>query len=272
MLGFRTLLRWEFDHPDGRIRRAARAVDTATHPDAQGRGVFRALTLHALDAIAAEGVDFVFNTPNDQSRPGYLSMGWTAVGRVPIGFRIIRPSALVRIARSRVAAARFAPDTPGSGGVTVRDIVADAGLATLLAQQQSPTGLRTRRSAEYLAWRYGHDRLGYQVSVAPRGVRDGIAVYRVRARGAAREVVLCEVLTRPGDRSIAKTLVRAAQRAGAGDYLLGAGRSLPGFLPLPRRGPILTHRGLQPEPAAVAHTAAPPLDQWDLTLGDIELF
>ncbi|MDQ1476788.1 MAG: hypothetical protein QOE62_2017, partial [Actinomycetota bacterium] len=28
VVGFRTFLRWEFEHPDGRTRRAVRAVDT----------------------------------------------------------------------------------------------------------------------------------------------------------------------------------------------------------------------------------------------------
>lgn len=270
LLGFRTLLRWEFEHPDGRVRRAVRAVDTATHPDAQGRGVFRSLTLHALDAVAADGTDFVFNTPNDKSRPGYISMGWTMVGRVPVGVRVTRPAALLRIARARVAADRFAPERARTDCLTIHDVAADADLAALLAEQPAPSGVRTLRTVPYLVWRYGHARLGYQVVVAPRGVRDGIAVLRSRARGAAREVALCEVLTRPGDRSASRRLVRASQRAGAGDYMLRAGRAGRGFVPLPRRGPILTFRGLLPDPATAANRDAP--HEWDLTLGDIELF
>ncbi len=41
MIGFRTFLRWEFEDA-GRVVRAVRAVDTATHPDHRGRGIFRA--------------------------------------------------------------------------------------------------------------------------------------------------------------------------------------------------------------------------------------
>ena len=41
----------------------------------------------------------MFNTPNDQSRPGYLKMGWQVVGRVPIGVRPAR-SAVLRCAWS----------------------------------------------------------------------------------------------------------------------------------------------------------------------------
>ena len=102
IVGFRTFVRWEYQNPDGRPRRAVRAVDTATHPDYQGRGIFNRLTLHALDALRSEGVDFVFNTPNDKSRPGYLKMGWREVGRLPAS---VRPSGLrARSGRWRVRA------------------------------------------------------------------------------------------------------------------------------------------------------------------------
>src|SRR6185503_17396733 len=74
VVGFRTFLRWQFEHPDGRIRHAVRAVDTATSPAHQGRGIFRQLTITAIEELTTEGVDFVFNTPNDNSRPGYLRM------------------------------------------------------------------------------------------------------------------------------------------------------------------------------------------------------
>ena len=64
VVGFRTFLRWQFEHPDGRIRRAVRAVDTAPRPAFQGKGIFRRLTMTAVDELTADGVDFVFNTPN----------------------------------------------------------------------------------------------------------------------------------------------------------------------------------------------------------------
>src|SRR4029079_3500391 len=78
--GFRAFMRWEFEGA-GEVKRAVRTVDTATHPDYQGQGIFTKLTLAGLEELAAEGVDFVFNTPNDKSRPGYLKMGWHVLGR-----------------------------------------------------------------------------------------------------------------------------------------------------------------------------------------------
>ena len=91
VVAFRALMRWEFVR-GGKVLRAVRAVDTATDPDYQGRGLFRALTMHGLESVRAEGVDFVFNTPNDQSRPGYLKMGWREVGRLPAAVRFTGPT------------------------------------------------------------------------------------------------------------------------------------------------------------------------------------
>ena len=53
IVGFRTFLRWEFEDSTGIVQRAVRAVDTATHPDYQGQGIFRLLTMTAVDAMIA---------------------------------------------------------------------------------------------------------------------------------------------------------------------------------------------------------------------------
>ena len=103
IVGFRTFLRWNFRH-GGEVVRAVRAVDTATHPDFQGRGIFTKLTLSALDDLRAEGITMIFNTPNDKSRPGYLKMGWQQIGRLPARVLVTNVASVARIARSRVPA------------------------------------------------------------------------------------------------------------------------------------------------------------------------
>ena len=103
--GFRIFLCWELERGGAAVR-AVRAVDTATHSDYQGRGTFSRLTLHAIDALRADRVGFIYNTPNGQSRPGYLKMGWQPVARLPV---LARP----RLLGSLLAVARACP--PGSG-------------------------------------------------------------------------------------------------------------------------------------------------------------
>ncbi len=266
LAGFRALMRWEFVDED-RVVRAVRAVDTATHPDYQGRGIFTQLTLHAVEELRAEGVDFVFNTPNDQSRPGYLKMGWQVVGQQPTLVRPSRWHRLAVVAKARVPAERWS--TPSTAGVDAAAALRDPMLGDLLAAGAGGggrSGLRTHASPDYLRWRFGTPLLGYRVVVADGGVQQGVLIFRIRNRGPAREAAIVAVLTPRGDRRTARALVRTVARIADADYLLavGAGPVAPGGLVrLPRTGPLLTWRALAAE--------RPPAG-WDLTLGDIELF
>jgi GNAT superfamily N-acetyltransferase len=266
LAGLRVLMRWEFVD-GGQVVRAVRAVDTATDPDYQGRGIFTRLTLHAIDE--QEGVEFVFNTPNDQSRPGYLKMGWEVVGQLPT---LVRPTgwrSIPRIAQARVPAERWS--TPSAAGLDARTVLDDtAAVDALLARIGGPRpaaeGLSTHLTSAFLRWRYGTPLLGYRAVVAPGGVAAGMAIFRVRARGAAKEVALGAVLVPEGDRRTASRLVRAVARAADADYLLAIGHGPfgpGGLVRLPRVGPLLTYRAV---------TAVAPPVAWDLTLGDIELF
>lgn len=87
IVGVRAFMNWQWQNERKRIL-SVRAVDTATHPDFQGKGIFKKLTLRALEVAAAEGMDLVFNTPNASSKPGYLKMGWKEVGRIPLLFKV----------------------------------------------------------------------------------------------------------------------------------------------------------------------------------------
>lgn len=266
VVGFRTFSRWRFDQ-GGITVPAVRAVDTATHPDYQGRGIFSLLTRHALDALRDEGVAFIFNTPNDRSRPGYLKMGWQLVERLPVAATVRSPASLLRLVRARTPADKWS--APTGAGVAVAEVLADAGaLRGLLAAARPDDGrLRTARTPEYLAWRYGFGPLHYRAVVAPGGVDAGIVVFRVRRRGAALEAAVCEQIVPAGDDRTAPALVRRVLRETRADHAVHIGPARParGQLPVPGQGPTLVWR-------AVTATDMPPADRWALGLGDIELF
>jgi GNAT superfamily N-acetyltransferase len=86
LIGVRAFMRWEWRQGD-RIYKSVRAVDTATHPDHQGKGIFKKLTLQLVEQCKSEGIDFIFNTPNKSSKPGYLKMGWGSNGRLRLQLR-----------------------------------------------------------------------------------------------------------------------------------------------------------------------------------------
>jgi len=268
IVGFRTFLRWQFEHPDGRIRHAVRAVDTATAPAYQGRGIFRRLTMTAVESLTADGVDFVFNTPNANSRPGYLRMGWSTVGRMPLVVRVAGVSSALRMRASRVPAERRPVET--TAGIDARGLLDDARLVDLLATIAAPRGLRTVKTAAVLRWRYGLASLGYRAIAIDDDPSRGLAVFRLRRRGRAVEVGVSDILVPSGAAAAERQLLRAVAHDTGADYAIridGTARLVPhaGYLPFPGQGPVLTWR-----PLADA-SPAPSLRELDLALGDVEL-
>jgi GNAT superfamily N-acetyltransferase len=262
VVGFRTFLRWEFVL-DGRPVRAVRAVDTATHPDHQGRGIFTALTTHALAALREERVDFVFNTPNERSRRGYLRMGWQPVRRLPVLARPASVASLARIVRARTPADKWSLET--AAGSPIEELLGAPGVDALLGSLPDD-GLRTRRSAAYLRWRYGFAPLGYRTVGAGAGGRDGAVIFRLRRRGPAVEAAVCEELVPAGNASLTRRLLGQVLRTTGADYAIRLGDDGPrvGCVPLPGQGPTLLYR-------ALVRTTQPAPKTWRLALGDIEL-
>lgn len=272
VVGFRTFLRWRFQR-HGRTVAAVRAVDTATHPDYQGRGIFSKLTRHALDALADEGVSFVFNTPNHASLPGYLKMGWRRVTRLPVASRPRSPVALLRLARARTPADKWSLGT--NAGLPAAEVLDGERVGVLLdrvasrqaADAKTSAQLRTERSLEYLRWRYGFGPLCYRALLLSSDPADGIAIFRLRHRGPVSEAAVCEMLLPSDAATLGRQLLTRIVHDSGADHavVLGRARSSLGLLPVPGQGPTLVWR-------AVCETTPPAATAWDLQLGDIELF
>jgi len=274
LVGFRAFLRWEFRDPLGRTVIAGRAVDTATDPDFQGRGIFTRLTLEAVDALPAEGIELIFNTPNNKSRPGYLKMGWREVGRLPL---VVRPTsarfpAVVATAR-RAAGRQAVPSMVGEDPAVLFTGPTAPDVDRLIESLAGSAGLTTRRSSPFLAWRYGHEDLGYRVVLAGANASEGLAVFRSRRRGRAVEVVLCELLVPEGNRRVERRLLRQVAALPGADYVIRLDRrpvTRGGFVRLPGVGPVLACRSLRVSPTG--ESSVPPAAAWALTMGDVELF
>ncbi|MGH2625126.1 MAG: GNAT family N-acetyltransferase [Anaerolineales bacterium] len=266
VVAFRAFMRWEVTH-NGASLLAVRAVDTATHPDYQGRGLFRQLTLAGLDELRDQGVAFVFNTPNDQSRPGYLKMGWQLIGRLPVVVRPRSLRAVRRLSSARVPAALWS--IPTSAGHDPVEVLSDTDAVERLLATQRPTArLQTAWSARYLSWRYGAGPLGYRAILAGKRLHEGLLLFRLRRRGPLVEAAVGNLIVPAGSPRLARNLVQRALTASRADYsirLASDGMARSGHLPLPGQGPMLAGRSL-------TLAALPTLAQWSLTLGDVELF
>jgi GNAT superfamily N-acetyltransferase len=276
IVGLRSFMRWRF-LAQNMPARGVRAVDTATHPDYQGRGIFSKLTREAVKNLAGEA-EFVFNTPNKNSLPGYLRMGWQTVGKVPISVRIRRPArVLTRLGRRKAVPAGSRPPINAE---TAAEALLDPDLPRLLADAAETRDgrLATPRDLDYLRWRYAAAHLlDYRaVRAHDGGELAGIALFRVRPRERLWESTVAEVIVRPGDKSTARRLLRDVAHASLVDHLTchfpirsaaASGAHRTGFVPIPGGLTFVVNplnEGLQPEPTE--------LRSWALTLGDLEVF
>jgi GNAT superfamily N-acetyltransferase len=272
VVGLRAFLRWRLSAGSATFN-AVRAVDTATHPAHRGQGLFRRLTLAALDELRGE-VDLVFNTPNGKSGPGYLKMGWREVGRVPIALRLRRP---LRVLTRWRGVSQPGPPPPVTAPPAASLLERDAQVAALLAHEPAPAGLATVRDPSYLRWRYGAGSpLGYRAVAEERdGQLAGLAVFRVRRRGGLWESTVAEVFA-GGDPTVARELLRRVARAAPIDHLT---------LHAPARSVVAraaARSGFMPSPAGISLVANPLRDDlrpdpsdlgaWALSLGDLEVF
>ena len=282
LVGLRVFMRWDW-LAQGTAWPAIRAVDTATHPEWRGKGIFNRLTLALVERMTAEGMAFVFNTPNDQSRPGYLKMGWVDVGRVTVHVRISRPLRIAgALARSRLSAdptVTTAP--PGNIGLPVSALIEDPALEHFLQGRATPSQrFSTPRTREYLRWRYADiPGVGYRALWNIDGVDGAVVLARQKNTGGLRELRLCEVLLGGGRKSqrMSRDLLHEMSKQGEADYVTAMapfGSSVQrtlfrsGFMPAPRVGPRMTVR-----PLNTANGLDPlQLSNWELAIGDLELF
>lgn len=77
IVALRMFMRWEFLCND-EIIKAIRPVDTCTDHAYRGQGLFKKITLQGLENIKNE-YELIFNTPNENSKSGYLKMGWKEI-------------------------------------------------------------------------------------------------------------------------------------------------------------------------------------------------
>ena len=278
ILGLRTFLRWQF-RAGGNVVPAVRAVDTATHPGYQRMGIFSRLTTASLEQAKAEGMGFVFNTPNQYSLPGYLKLGWTFVGKTTV---FVRPLRLLRIALA-LAARRpdEATDEGPSDDVTALDhlLAREAALSALLARDdaQLASGIRTARTVPYLRWRYRNaPSLRYSARVIGNGALAAAAIFRRTLRRGLVELSIAELLF--DDPGQGRRVVREILTSAPADYavahcaweaphrrvLMGIG-----FVPVPRLGPNFTVRPLESDFLGYDPTSP---GSWRLSLGDLEVF
>lgn len=269
IVGLRAFMRWDWNF-NGQTFRALRAVDTATHPAYQGKGIFKKLTLSLVDKCTADGYDFIFNTPNEKSRPGYLKMGWDSLGKTSIRIKPVITSFLF----GREAA------KANSSGTELNDRVWSGIDGLLESYKRDCIGrFHTNYSKDYLVWRYKTVPVAtYHSIMDPSPEARWLMIYRMKEGGSKREMRITDLFVDPGHFDFKKFRidVKNVIRDQKPHFVSISGNLMPSvnsilnrlmFLPSLSLGPILTARTLRQGPLRFWHS-----EDRIASLGDLELF
>jgi GNAT superfamily N-acetyltransferase len=277
IVGLRAFMRWRF-RASGTTLRAVRAVDTATHPDHQGQGIFSLLTRRAIEVMHDES-ELVFNTPNEKSLPGYLKMGCRTVGRIPIVIGTHRPWRMAMGFRSLRDSVHPSRPRPEQMAETAAEALADPAMDRLLASAvANPQQITTDDSIGYLRWRYGAAPfLDYRaIREEGSGGLRGLAIFRVRPRGRMWECTVAELFVEDDDVHTAARLLRRIWKVAGADHIAASfpRHSAPASAAR-RRGFVRAPGGLTMVVNPLAGRTQPDpmkLSSWALRLGDVEVF
>ncbi len=279
LVGLRVFSRWSWRCDAGDVT-AVRPVDTATHPEWRRRGIFRRLTTELVEQAQAEGTGFIFNTPNAQSGPGYLKMGWSHVEDVRVRISPVRPARLA-IRLRRGGDLREVPLTDDG---SIRRLLEERGLDTFLdACGDADPRYQTPIDRAFVRWRFA-DVPGfiYRALWSFSGTSGAVVLFRRRTRRGLDELSVSEVLLGPDAASerTAVELLMALRKAAPVDHLMAispggtrAGRALSRALFVP--APPKIHMTLMARPLAQLPAGVPEpthAASWNVTLGDLELF
>jgi GNAT superfamily N-acetyltransferase len=252
LIGVRAFMRWEWKLGNT-LYKAVRAVDTATHPEHQGRGIFKKLTLQLVDKCRKEGVHFIFNTPNTSSKPGYIKMGWRELGKLNV---YIAPWFSFQKRNA---------DYDKCYALSEQKLAELSEPISQLLQTENYTNLSTHRSLEFLKWRYAVNPnipyyLHYNEAITC------VIIFRLKVTKAGTEFRICEVLNQQGIHSsdIRATLHEAVRASGA--LFISNCSRIPLFPSIQLAvGPLVTINPLH-------ENISLSFETWKPTLGDMEVF
>lgn len=218
---------------DGRPLEAAEIGDTFTHPDYRRQGIFSTCVQACLEYAARQNLDLIYGTPNSQSLPGYVKKFGFVMNPGAPWRKLVKPLAssgsllddVTGCLLTRHPIERMRQRRRLAHYQTVRKAclgqAASLGLhiETVSAFSQEVDGLWdlnhpafcTIRDHTYLRWRFVDNPDAYHILLAmANGVPAGCLVMKLSP--SQRNGILCDFVTRHGDKNIFRLLVSQAEQ------------------------------------------------------------
>ena len=217
LIALRMFLRWEFKH-NNKLIKAIRPVDTVTHPQHQGKGIFKKINLMGLENCRNE-YELIFNTPNKNSFPGYIKMGWI---RFPTNqqFKIVftLPFFSNRTNVTTIDPSKLKIDFPFTNEkLTI-----------------------TNKSVSYFNWRYQDAR--YKIAKIAVKNKNCFVVYRIEKRMGFNMLILLELI---GEASIHRIVLKKLAYFHRCFFIYYLENKLLNYKPLfsfPKNNPVIVYK------------------------------
>ncbi len=193
IVGVRSFMRWQWKTRTTLLE-SVRGVDTVVHPRYQRQGMFGKLTLALARYSRAQGIDFLFSTPNNGSNRAYGKLGWQEAGRLPVNVKLARPFSMAFKLVYKSAAFPL-PEKPGDGSVD--RYLNHPGLPSLLACNDALYGINiiSFHTVNSLRWRYQNVPVAryYAIAIERLGTLKALLFYRIKHSGAGRELRVTDI-------------------------------------------------------------------------------
>ncbi|GHA53375.1 GNAT family N-acetyltransferase [Pontibacter akesuensis] len=265
LIGLRAFMRWQWAYKE-HVLPAFRAVDTATHPDYRGKGIFSKLTKALIEELKrTESSCFIYNTPNSQSKPGYLKMGWSVLGKPAV-------MGSVAFAFSANAEQKF---------IAFQNELQQVDFLTLPFKPATSNGqVHTNHSLLYYKWRYQSiPEIPYGSFIYKYSGKTLMLFFHLKNRGKFHELRICDELWSDGlpEKKVAlQAYHKLAGKLGTPVISFIPGQELSVWQQLAYRAfslkkyaPEITVREVN---NAELIASVQNIDNWSFNLGDLELF
>lgn len=238
------------------IVKGAQSLDTMTHPDYRGQGMFPALAEECMTAARSEGVEALYGFPNESSFRGFVEkLDWDCTGVVPLWVRPLRignhksiPNYLKNAAS---LTARILPIGRAKNHDVHDSIPSLAEFALLHTETQDASHCSVERDFEVARWRFSESSgMRYQwLSARRNGTLEAVGVWGIdpRSGNASLSELLCR--TSAAAEAVISHAVRRALECGCPLMLATSTRTdlspslrRCGFIRRPRGVPLIVRK------------------------------
>lgn len=252
IVGIRAFMKWKWQKGKEEFT-GYRAVDTATHPDFQGKGIFKKLTLHGISELRKQPNTFIFNTPNEQSLPGYIKMGWQKIDQLNVKFSPVIPLSFLY--------------QSGSNPTQHHETEQLTELLENYNQSMTRTDqFFTPKTSEYLQWRYIHNPMQKYMVLSGK---DYFSAFYLKPRKGFSEFRISEFICSTGSEKKVLNQIKF-QAAKLRSPVITSTPLVPLSGYSGHHGPIFVCNPINLAPNLIDKML--DLAEWNYSLGDLELF